>query len=169
MAALYAQNGMSLKAVELWNEVEGERHEDWEVACNFIGAACMATGQVDAAKALFTRSLTLDSGQYPIELALRELNDPFVVRDVDLSNGRVAICLYSYNKAELLDMTLRSLCVSDIGDSEVVVLLNGCSDGSRGSGQQKCIPIFRPFGWKSSINLSTSAHRPLVILYFIML
>jgi len=131
LAGLHVQNGMPDKALELWDGAEGARHEDWEVACNFMGAASISAGQNDVARALFARSLSLDVGQYPIELAMRELDEPFVTRDVDLSAGRVAICLYSYNKADLLDMTLRSLCASDIGESDVFVLLNGCSDGSQ--------------------------------------
>ncbi len=45
-------------------------------------------------------------------------------------DGRVAIALYSFNKAEELDATLASLFASDIGDNVVWVLNNGSSDGT---------------------------------------
>ena len=48
----------------------------------------------------------------------------------DALSGRVAIALYSYNKAEELDATLNSLFASDIGDNPVWVLDNGSSDGT---------------------------------------
>jgi GT2 family glycosyltransferase len=48
----------------------------------------------------------------------------------DALPGRVAIALYSYNKAEELDATLHSLFASDTGDNPVWVLDNGSSDGT---------------------------------------
>ncbi len=40
------------------------------------------------------------------------------------------ICLYSWNKGELLEQSLRSLAASDIGNNPIRVLLNGCTDDS---------------------------------------
>lgn len=45
-------------------------------------------------------------------------------------SGRVAIALYSFNKAAELDATLASLFASDIGDNVVWVLNNGSTDGT---------------------------------------
>lgn len=45
-------------------------------------------------------------------------------------DGRVAIALYSFNKAAELDATLESLFASDIGDNPMWVLNNGSSDGT---------------------------------------
>lgn len=44
--------------------------------------------------------------------------------------GKLAILLYSYNKAEELDATLRSLHESDLGDSRIFMLDNGSDDGA---------------------------------------
>lgn len=48
----------------------------------------------------------------------------------DNVSGRVAIALYSFNKAAELDATLESLFASDVGDNPVWVLNNGSSDGT---------------------------------------
>ena len=45
-------------------------------------------------------------------------------------SGRVAIVLYSFNKAAELDATLESLFASDIASHPVWVLDNGSSDGT---------------------------------------
>ncbi|QJB56396.1 glycosyltransferase family 2 protein [Pseudodesulfovibrio sp. zrk46] len=127
----YVHNGQNDSAMELWNATDGRRHEDWESIYTYMGALCLSTGQPDTAKALFDRSLAIDPKQFHAALARQELDNPFTVRDVDLSAGRAAICLYSYNRADLLEMTLRSLCATEIGESDVLVLLNGCSDNSR--------------------------------------
>ncbi len=42
----------------------------------------------------------------------------------------VAVCIYSYNKAELLAKTLLSLGKSNLGRARIYCLLNGCTDDS---------------------------------------
>lgn len=131
LAGQQVQFGLMQQALETWEQAKGRCHEDWEIVASFMGAACLASGQKEAARHFFDRSLSVDPQQLPTQLARKEIDNPFVVHDVDLSVGRVAVCLYSYNRADLLEMTLRSLCATDIGDSDVLVLLNGCSDHSR--------------------------------------
>lgn len=48
----------------------------------------------------------------------------------DALDARIAIFLYSWNKADLLASTLHSLAASDTGNAHVTVLLNGCTDDS---------------------------------------
>jgi GT2 family glycosyltransferase len=50
--------------------------------------------------------------------------------DRRLLHSRIAVCLYSWNKSEVLQAALRSLAASEIGGAKVLVLLNGCTDGS---------------------------------------
>lgn len=83
----------------------------------------------DHAATLYKNSLRLDPEQGPIQFRLRELLSPFRANPDTLSR-RTAIFLYSWNKRELLKNTLESLAKSDIGNSSVTVLLNGCTDGS---------------------------------------
>lgn len=49
---------------------------------------------------------------------------------VERLDGKVAIALYSFNKAAELDATLESLFASDIGENPVWVLDNGSTDGT---------------------------------------
>ncbi len=44
--------------------------------------------------------------------------------------GQGAVLLYTWNKAESLDVTLKSLAASELGDTLVVVLDNGSTDGT---------------------------------------
>lgn len=81
------------------------------------------------AAALYKNSLRLDPEQGPIQFRLKELLRPFRADPATLSK-QTAIFLYSWNKCELLKSTLESLAKSDIGNSSITVLLNGCTDDS---------------------------------------
>ncbi len=50
----------------------------------------------------------------------------------ELPEGRGMVLLYTWNKAEYLDMTLRSLAASNLGDTNILVLDNGCTDATPG-------------------------------------
>ena len=60
------------------------------------------------------------------------LSDARQGRDLpgELPSGRGAVLLYSWNKAELLQMGLEALAASELGDALVCVLDNGSSDGT---------------------------------------
>ncbi|SDK91443.1 Glycosyltransferase, GT2 family [Maridesulfovibrio ferrireducens] len=132
LAFLYAKNGQSEKAVHYWNLVKDSGGRDSEVLCNYLASSYLKIGDREEAYKLFERSLEIDPVQMPISLAKRELEQPFVVSKDVLDGKDVSVCIYSYNKAELLDMTLKSVCESSLEKCEVLVLLNGCSDGSLG-------------------------------------
>lgn len=51
-------------------------------------------------------------------------------REILKIQGKIAICFYTYNKAEKLGMSLDSLFASEIMDSKIFILLNGCKDNS---------------------------------------
>lgn len=131
LAFIHAKNGKYEQALKFWDTLTDTERASSEVLCNFMAASFLKTGDTGEAHKLFTRSLELDPAQLPIKLAKNELDDPFIVREDALENIHVAICIYSYNKEELLEMTLKSVCESSIGKSDVLVLLNGCTDDSR--------------------------------------
>ncbi|BFR50187.1 glycosyltransferase [Nitratidesulfovibrio sp. HK-II] len=97
-------------------------------------AAELAVRTNDRAEGMnfYRASLRLDPTQIPVALRLRELEAPFAPLPDALtaSTGPLAIFLYSYNKRDLLEQTLRSLAASDTGNATITLLLNGCSDGS---------------------------------------
>jgi GT2 family glycosyltransferase len=64
-----------------------------------------------------------------VRYRLEELEQPFRP-DPAMLDRHVAIFLYSFNKSELLQLTLRSLAASERGNAKIVVLLNNCTDDS---------------------------------------
>ncbi|WP_051676896.1 glycosyltransferase [Maridesulfovibrio frigidus] len=132
LAVLYAKNGHAEKALQCWEKADDLGAAGSEVVYNFMASSSQKLGDSKRAIEFYGKSLELDPIQMPISLAKRELEKPFVVREDALAGTDVSICVYSYNKADLLDMTLKSVCESSIGECEIIVLLNGCSDGSLG-------------------------------------
>lgn len=105
-----------------------ERVED-EVWLNHAAEVYARTGDRERSVSTYHASLQLDPLQVPIQYRLEELERPFR-SDPEMLNKHIAIFLYSYNKSELLQQTLRSLAASERGNAKVVVLLNNCTDDS---------------------------------------
>jgi len=87
-------------------------------------------GDTAKAIALYERALALDPLVRPYALRLAELRHPFVPDPALVASRKVAIYLYSYNKATMLGETLESLSRCAIGQASITVLLNGCTDDS---------------------------------------
>ena len=117
------------QAMELWPTLDQGLMR--EVVCNHAGDMFAALGDTKQALAWYGKSVALDPWQTPIHLRLRELQSPFKADRSLVDSKKVAILLYSWNKAEVLDNTLDSLSRSDIGPADIHVLLNGCKDDSR--------------------------------------
>jgi GT2 family glycosyltransferase len=117
------------EALELWPRLDaaclGEHH------LNLAAEAMVRADERAAGAALYRRSLALDPLQAPVRLRLQELLSPTLPDHGLLHSRRVAVCLYSWNKADLLEHTLRSLAGTALGAATVLVLLNGCTDHSR--------------------------------------
>ncbi|NHZ47052.1 glycosyltransferase [Nitratidesulfovibrio liaohensis] len=99
---------------------------------NCAAELAVRTGGRAAGMDFYRTSLRLNPTQIPVALRLRELEQPFVTPPdaLDPAGGPVAIFLYSWNKRDLLEQTLRSLAASETGEASVTLLLNGCTDGS---------------------------------------
>lgn len=99
---------------------------------NCAAELAVRTGDRAAGMDFYRTSLRLDPTQIPVALRLRELEQPFFTPPDALGSavGPVAIFLYSWNKRDLLEQTLRSLAASDTGGASITLLLNGCTDGS---------------------------------------
>ncbi|MEG6504649.1 glycosyltransferase family 2 protein [Nitratidesulfovibrio sp. 1201_IL3209] len=125
---LHGNDAMALELRDRTREA-GTGDPGW---LNCAAELAVRTGDRAAGMDFYRTSLRLDPMQIPVGLRLRELEHPFVPLPDALapSAGPVAIFLYSYNKRDLLEQTLRSLAASDTGGASVVLLLNGCSDGS---------------------------------------
>lgn len=119
------------KALNIWNGCDKSVLKNNEMLCAYLGLAYLGCGKKDEALDLLKLSLAHDKNQVPIQELIKELENPFKVDDNALKDKKITVCLYSYNKADLLKSTLESLCESQIGDSDIVVLLNGCKDNSR--------------------------------------
>jgi len=101
-----------------------------EVNLNFAAEVARMRGDVPLAIARYKRSLELDRTQAPVRFRLAELESPSRKRGELVGEKKVAIYIYSYNKAKKLKATLASLAGSNIGQASVTVLLNGCTDDS---------------------------------------
>lgn len=121
------------EAVSYWEQVENFSSISLDIVLNSVAASYLNLGDKDKADALFARSLEIDPLQTAISLVRKELADPFEAQKGVLQNNSVPVCIYSFNKDELLEMTLNSVCQSDLGKSDIIVLLNGCSDDSLGA------------------------------------
>jgi len=89
----------------------------------------MDAGRTDEARSLWKESLV---GAPWMTAEILWLHDAMARAGERRANiaGRVAIALYSFNKAAELDATLQSLFASKIGENPVWVLDNGSSDGT---------------------------------------
>lgn len=116
-------------AMELWAGLSMDMVR--ETSLNYAAEMFIATGDRAKGLDLYKASLTHDSRQTPVKLRIRELENPFVPNTNLLETCSVDICLYSWNKAEILGQTLESLSQSEIGPARINILLNGCTDNSR--------------------------------------
>ncbi|WP_419787559.1 glycosyltransferase family 2 protein [Pseudodesulfovibrio sp.] len=120
--------GAAEPALALWPEIA--QGPVCEVHLNFAAAQYALLGDRDNAIALYRHSLALDPDQGPITLRLAELENP-TIPDASLTERHdVTIGIYSWNKADDLEMTLRRLAETNIGRARLRVLLNGCTDRS---------------------------------------
>lgn len=125
-----AKHGETELALALWERADLDVAQCGENLLCHLGACFAKSGDAAKAKELFARALDMDPTLLPIRLLLNELENPFKIEDTPLQGESIPILIYSYNKAELLGATLKSVCESAIGDSKIIVLLNGCSDSS---------------------------------------
>jgi len=124
----YAAMGNVEAAAPLWEALSPADKN--EVNLNNAAELARMRGDVEGAVALYQQSLALDRDQAPVRFRLAELERQSVKRPELVAQKKVAIYLYSYNKAKLLGETLKCLAGTDIGRASVTVLLNGCTDDS---------------------------------------
>jgi GT2 family glycosyltransferase len=124
-----ASVGASDKAMALWPTLN--RTILRETSLNLAAEMFVAAGDREQGLSLYAKSIRQDPRQTPVRLRMRELEHPFVPDRSLLGKHTVNICLYSWNKADMLAQTLESLSRSDIGRARIDVLLNGCTDHSR--------------------------------------
>ncbi len=94
-----------------------------------LGDAFHKIGQREEAVAQW--KVVLEQCPWHVSLYLK-LFDIVHGRDLpgELPQGAGAILLYTWNKAECLDLSLKSVADSDFGDARIVVFDNGCTDAS---------------------------------------
>ncbi len=125
----YAALSMYNKAKELWDGLRRDMIR--ETSLNYAAEMFIALGDTKQGLELYAQSLAHDPRQTPVKLRVRELENSFKVDESLIGKRSVNICLYSWNKDEMLGQTLKSLSQSDIGDARIDVLLNGCTDNSK--------------------------------------
>jgi len=130
----YAAMGNAEEAARLWNLLPPAASR--EVNLNFAAEVARMGGDTQTALACYERSLALDKSQAAARFRLAELKNPSVKQSGLVSERKVAIYLYSYNKAQMLKSTLASLAGSNIGQASITVLLNGCTDDSLAVAEQ---------------------------------
>ncbi len=128
LTKFYARMGRHADAVALWPEVPAA----WRncMLMNLVAESWIALGEVGNGISLYEASLAMDPLQFPIPYRLNALRHPLQPNPSLLQERTIAIHLYSWNKAEMLEETLQSLASTDIGTATIQVLLNGCTDDS---------------------------------------
>jgi GT2 family glycosyltransferase len=125
----YAKRGWSKKGLELWDSIPSSMRRPY--ALTLAGDMFMLEGDQLSAVRQYTKALSMDPKLTPVRMRLDEISSPQIPRP-ELSRQRsVAICIFSWNNAQMLKVTLGSLAESDLGNATIHVLLNGCSDDSR--------------------------------------
>lgn len=124
----YASLPLYDEARALWDTLDQSLVR--ETTLNLAAEMFVAEGNIPKGILMYAKSLMLDPLQTPIKLRMRELENPFQASTSLLETKSVNICLYSWNKADILDETLQSLSESEIGNARIDVLLNGCTDHS---------------------------------------
>ncbi|EPR39992.1 glycosyl transferase family 2 [Desulfovibrio sp. X2] len=87
-------------------------------------------GEEDAARAVYAKLFAAMPWHANLALRLHALSHPATPEPGLTGRIPAAVCLYSWNKRELLAATLDSLAASDLGRARVAVLDNGSTDGT---------------------------------------
>lgn len=124
----YAGLGSTKRALELWPDIS--RMPLSEIQLNLAAELFIKKGDIEQGVFCYQQSLNLDPTQLPVRHRLNELDNPTRPDHTLLNRKQVCICLYTWNKADDLEKTLRSLAETDIGTATIRVLLNGCTDRS---------------------------------------
>ena len=126
--AHHAQLGQDEQAARLWQGLAPAlRNAHLE---NLAAEVFLRLGDTAQGRELYAASLARDPRQAPVRLRLNELDQPTPLRPELLKERAVVVCLYSWNKAEMLAHTLESLAATDLGSARIRILLNGCTDDS---------------------------------------
>ena len=92
------------------------------------GQALMATGDREKGTAVLSRLWRRENWHPGLTLHLYELLHPVPPADLSALPGRLSVCIYSWNRAENLARTLKSLAAGRLGPARVIVLDNGSTD-----------------------------------------
>ncbi|MDL2316102.1 glycosyltransferase, partial [Desulfovibrio sp. OttesenSCG-928-A18] len=125
----FARRGIWKRALPLWEKLPLEQHSPYAMV--YAADNHLLAGDSGNAIKLYSKALRIDPRLAPVRMRLEELSSPLRPRQELLTTRKTAICLYSWNKGELLEQTLRSLADTDSGKNPIFVLLNGCTDDSQ--------------------------------------
>ena len=114
------------KAMPLWKSLAHQSIDEFTL--NNAAEMHIALGIEKTGKNLYKSSLTIDPLQGPVHFRLQQLERPFTKQPDLLESRKICIYLYSYNKAEQLQDTLKSLASTSISGATIRVLVNGCTD-----------------------------------------
>lgn len=114
-------------ALKTWENIE-EYVQEEEVYLNYAAECFIQNNELKQGITFYQKSLKLDPLQEPVRRRLASFDDDPGKSVIE--NRSFNIYLYSYNKADILEKTLYSLRKSNIGNSRIRLLLNGCTDNS---------------------------------------
>ncbi|GAB7079196.1 glycosyltransferase [Megalodesulfovibrio paquesii] len=129
LTRFHSRMGNHAQALETWERTPAP----WRLTqCrNAAASSLVALGRTSDAVSMYEASLQCDPLQHPLRHRLAALRSPLHPNATLLETRDIVINLYSWNKADLLEETLRALADTDIGGARVQVLLNGCTDDSK--------------------------------------
>jgi len=132
----YASLGLFEPALQLLPRLDHSRLR--ETSLCLAAEAAAAAGDREEAVRLYGEALRRDPQLGPAAHRRAEILSPAPVDASLPAKIETAICLYTFNKAAMLDETLQSLRASDIGRASLHILINGCSDDSLAVANAAC-------------------------------
>ena len=126
----FATMGDDANALPLWERVAPLAQGD-PFTLSRAAELWRRQGNLETCLDLYAQAQALDPLTTPYALRMQALRQPAAPNHALVQEKSVCICLYSFNKAQMLGETLESLAGCQIGPARILVLLNGCSDHSR--------------------------------------
>lgn len=119
--------GMTERAIETWSDAEGKTIPGQTLLR--LAEALHRVGRNDEASMLWRERMNSRPWQVNTWLCAYEklLQAP---SKKTLLDGSIALCLYTYNKAEDLDCSFKALSLSDLQNVSIFALNNGCTDAT---------------------------------------
>ncbi len=99
---------------------------------NLHAETLLRLGRKDDAFGKWEHSLKIDPAQTPLYLKMHDLVNGIDCLSVEsLDRYAITILMYTFNKVDLFRQTVEGLAGTDIGQAQIIMLDNNCTDGTK--------------------------------------